>query len=283
MKRIITAHLKRCLHVIAEYLCSFPLAFKHRGDMFTKPKFIAVSLVFVASFLTTSVGYAITIYDLKNDFSIASNPNSQWSYVWNSTVITRSDSYQSLWREWGYTVPHDGSIMQWNWTTPGTPLSGWHDYQGGDIAIHTLSVPYGGGSTNVGFSWTSLNDGYISISGMAWDAAFSSGRNANWTLSVGGALVAQHTGVYGLYRNDLGAQFDNNLLSGASLTSLPILAGEKVTFLTQTTSSYGHFMGVDMSVTFSSSPLNGVPEPSSFTISSLGIMLLLKRKLHRFR
>lgn len=272
MKRIITMHLKRCLYIVGQQ-CSFSLAFKHYGDKPMKPKFIVVSLIFVASYLTSSVGYAITIYDLKNDFSLASNPNGQWSYVWNSSPITRSDSYQTVWREWGYIPSHDGSIMQWP-----NGLGGQHDFQPNDIGIHTLSMPYGGSNTYVGITWTSPSDGYISLDGRAWDAGFSPGRNANWTLAIDGTLFAQHTGVYGLYRNDLGAQFENNLLSGKTLSSISVLAGEKITFLTQTTTTYGHLMGIDMSVTFSSSPLNGVPEPSSFTLFALGIIFLLIRK-----
>ena len=218
--------------------------------------------------LLPAISFADTVYDLKSDYAISANPNGAWSYVWNSSPITQSASYPATWKEWGYIGSHDGSVMQWLDTS-----GGWYDAQPNDILIHTLSKPYGGESTYAGVTWTSPGGGYISISGRAWDGFFDPTREANWTLSVNGALVAQHTGVNGLHRIDSGAQFASGLLGGHTLTNIPVTPGEKIIFLTQTTSNYGHFMGVDMTVTASQ-----VPEPASATLLGLGALLLAARR-----
>jgi hypothetical protein len=117
----------------------------------------------------------------------------------------------------------------------------------------------------------------VSLSGRAWDEYFDPGRNANWTLSVGGVLVAENTsGVYGLYRNDTAAQFDANLLPRLSLNAINVTAGEQITFLTQTTTYYGHFLGVDITASFTP-----VPIPAAawlFGSASAGLVGFSRRK-----
>jgi len=207
-------------------------------------KWVVIALLAVCEMVP-----AADFYDLKDDFNVSSNPNGAWSYVWNTSPITRSDSHGDDWIEWGYVASHDGSIMQWFSDRDA------HDWKSNDIVIHTLSPAYGGGSTYAGVVWTSSDGGYISIVGRAWDAGFGSGRNANWTLTAAGDLMASRNGVFGLYRNDDDAQFSNNVLAGKSLADIPISAGEKVYFLTQTTSTWGHWMGVDMTVIFSTNAI----------------------------
>ena len=70
-------------------------------------------------------------------------------------------------------------------------------------------------------------------------------------------------GVYGLTRNNAGSQFSNNVLSGQSLTSVNLTAGEQVTFLTQTTTFFGHFVGVNLAIA-------AVPEPEEWAMMLVG-------------
>lgn len=204
-----------------------------------------------------------TVWDLATDFSTTSNPNGVWSYTEGGNPIA------PIAGGWGNYSTYDGSILKLDDSWVGT-----HDTQAGDVVVHSLSIPYGGASTFVGVTFTSPLTGLYNISGQAWDAEFS-GRNANWTLSVNGQLVAEYTnGVYGLYRNDAAAQFSNNVLAGKSLNGVNLAAGEQITFLTQTTTYYGYFMGVNLTVA-------AVPEPEEWAMMLLGFGLVgfqVKRK-----
>ena len=215
------------------------------------PKQIGYTLGFMALLFKSGLSLATTVYDLNTDFSYTSNPNGVWSYTQGGSPIPNAVLGGS--NGWRYGVGYgvDGSIEKW-----GSSLPSPHDMQANDVIIETVSLAYGGDISPIGVTWTSPDNGEVSLSGRAWDALFYSGRNANWTLSVGGVLVAENTsGVYGLYRNDPAAQFDGNLLPGISLNAINVTAGEQITFLTQTTSYYGHFMGVDMTVSFTPVPI----------------------------
>lgn len=231
-------------------------------------------MIGVVTFLTVSVAsQASTTYDLATDFSDASNPNGVWSYNQGGAPITQTAPTIYLGDRigWSYLAGLDGSVLQWLTTD----YVGLHDLKSGDITIHTLSRSLGGDTTFVGITWTSPSAGLYSISGNAWDAQFGCCRDANWTLSIGGLLVAENnTGVNGLYRTDTAAQFNANLFPGMSLTSMNMTAGEQVTFLTQTTTLYGQYMGVNITVT-------AVPIPSAlwlFLSGLLGVLSFTRKK-----
>ena len=220
----------------------------------------------------SSATASLTTYDLTSDFSTTANPNGVWSYEMNGAPITQPLNF-GVALGWGYNPVADSSILQ-------SVAAGWgQDVQVGDIVMHAPSQ-YNGPGAFLDFKWTSPASGTISISGKAWAASFYADRDANWTLSVGGTDIASRAGVYGVYRSDSAAQFDSNLLPGGSLTGINVTAGEVVEFTVKTDTVYGHFVGVQESITLNTS----VPEPSTCIA---GALLLLPfgvstiRKLHK--
>ncbi len=217
--------------------------------------FLAVS----AAVLSVNMASAETItYDLQQDFSTTQNPNGVWSYDLGGSPITSQISgvYGTGWcymtGAYGY---YDGSIIIGAASGGLTP---------GSIAIHTYSF---GGDDSI--TWTSPAAGTIDISGLAWDEDFG-GRDAKWTLTVGGQTIAFCPSIDGIQSTDAQASFANNVVSGESLNNIPVCAGDVVAFTPHTTTQYGHFMGVNMDVVMTT-----VPEPSTFVLFSIGAISLL--------
>lgn len=238
--------------------------------------FVAIG---VASFILGESAFASTaIYDLKGDFSSSSNPKGVWSYEQGGAAIPMQVSGNSVsdpadtYAGWCQNPNIDGSIAQLRGQWLGA-----NDIADGDIVVHSLSPQYGGRSTFVGVVWTSPSDGDVTVSGRAWDAWDASGsRNSNWTLSIAGQLVAGHTSVMGVYRDDSAAQFDSNLVSGETLASVPVQAGDRIEWLAQATTDFGHGVGVDMTVA-----LTAVPEPSVLCLVVGSMGLLGRRRMHK--
>lgn len=211
-------------------------------------RFSACVIAFGAALLSpvgiggTSAG---TTFDLKNDFSLTMNPNGPWSYNLGGSALT------ALVGDWG-GVP---TLTAWTttataivppaWGIASAAVVGAHDWLPGDVVGHSTN---GAGSTPANVLWTAPTDGFISITGRVWDAAFAPGRNANWRLALNGTILASGAGIAGTFRGDAAAQFANNIAMGQSLTNLPVIAGDIVRFDLLTTSAVGHFAGVDLSI-----------------------------------
>ena len=196
-----------------------------------------------ASFVLAARAQTAT-YDVASDFSTTSNPNGVWSYNENDQPLTQTQVNVYL-VGWGYYSSFDASISQ---TTPALSGLGWNDEKAGDVVLHAPSVPYGGPAAYMNIRWTSPANGVISITGRAWDAEFNPGRDANWWLSVGGTSIASRSSVSGLQRSDTAAQFSSNLLPGHSLTEISVTQGVVVEFAVATGTYYGHFAGVEESI-----------------------------------
>lgn len=197
----------------------------------------SVSLVVLAA-----LGLPSLTYDLTSEFSTSSNPNGVWSYDENNVPITQKQA-PSYGTGWGYYSSEDSSILQFNANASG------FDTQVGDVVMHAPSVPYGGPTAYLNINWTSPANGVISITGRAWDDAIAAGRDANWSLSVGGMIIASRSSVYGLYRTNAAAQFSNNVVPGDSLTGIAVKQGEVVEIAVAADTYYGHFVGVQEDIT----------------------------------
>jgi len=211
-------------------------------------------------------------YSLVNDWSDVQNPNGAWSYNLNSSPIT---THQTFWwgqAGWGYLNFSDGGILKGSYPADmndpwGDPTGSAHDWQDGDVAMHALSIPYGGDTSFLNVTWTSPADGTIDITGRAWDAKIFSDRVVAWQLIVGGQTLAQRSSVYGLYRTDAGAQFESNLIGDSRLTGIPVVQGQVVEFRSIALSYYGHYLGIQEDIT-----LTVVPEPGTVCLLLAGLI-----------
>ncbi len=236
-----------------------------------KSKYVGSAM---AAFMLAGSCGAATVYDLNSDWSDTSNPNGAWSYNLGSAPISQHQTFWWGQSGWGYLWIGDGAILRGS--SPGGMLDPWgslvpppHDWQPTDVVLHALSIPYGGDTTFLNVTWTSPADGTIDISGRAWDAQIYADRDVRWVLTVGGETFAARSSVQGLYRTDAGAQFGSNLAAAHGLNAIPVTAGEVVEFAVVAQTYYGHFVGLDETISFTA-----VPEPGPALLLLLSAALL---------
>lgn len=180
--------------------------------------------------------------DLSSDFSLTQNPNVRWSYDQaGSPIAAQLAGFITELRGWGASPSYDSSITQF----VSNPSSGWHDAQLHDVVIHVSSSGFAG---PMSVSWRAPRAGIVTVTGRAWDASFAADRDANWTLTLNGATIAERNTIRGTFRSDAAATFANNLLPGQSLADIPVAAGDVLRFTTNRLTFFGHFMGVSMSI-----------------------------------
>ena len=230
-----------------------------------------VLILFVAgaALLCGQAARASTIYDVGADWSYTSNPNGVWSYNQGTTPLP------SVVPNWG-GVPGEtfwaGSYPPVPAVTPAWGMAA--TAMTGDIA-HWAPGDVIGHSTNffgvaANITWTSPGDGTIGISGEAWDANHDAGRDDMWKLLIGGVLIAERGSVFGIARSDGTAQFANNLQPGKSLSGYSVAPGDTVVFEIDALTSYGHFVGVDLTINYDNGA--ATPEPSTTAESLIGVL-----------
>jgi len=203
--------------------------------------------------LPASAATVTNTYDLNADWSNSQNPNGAWTYNYNGSPI---GTFQMFWwgqPGWGSWSLGEASILKGSQPTGsdpwGNPVGPAHDWQANDVMLHAMSVPYGGDTTFVNVKWTSPSAGVIDITGRAWDGEIFPDRNVSWQLLVNGKAIAQRVSLRGLNRNDKGAPLAANLTGRRKLQKIPVRKGTIVEFRVITESYYGHFVGLEETIT----------------------------------
>ena len=144
----------------------------------------------------STVTYAVTVYDLRNDWSDAVNPNGVWQYRAGTTDLVHAPDWTGSMI--GYTQPV--------WTVTSTPSPGalcpavgkatgtraGDDYAVGDIIMHSNSPSCGNDIDAANVAWTAPFGGVINISGNLWQTGLTTGplaRNNTATLRLNGVTL----------------------------------------------------------------------------------------------
>ena len=215
-------------------------------------------------------------FNVAADFSFSNNPNGVWSYNAGSTPLP------AAFPDWGgitgetFWAPSANQVPLW--TRAQTTPSFASDWLPGDAIVHATTPSSGIGLANV--TWTSPMHGTIDISGRIWDAFHYPDRDDRWALMLNGTVIAERATIRGIRRGDAEAELAFNLVTGQSLTGVPVNVGDVLTFETEALTLAGHFLGVDLTV--DATP-GTVPEPASVLLlaSGLGGLLLARARRNK--
>lgn len=211
---------------------------------------------------------AVIVYDLRIDFSNASNPNATWQYLKGNVPLTHFTPVTqpalplaAASGYWGDTSSStNSSIMLTTANGSATGLWSDNDFLVGEVLVRTTD-PSTGAPMIV--TWTAPSNGSFTYSGFFWYAnaplgpggnSFTLSLNAGPTMEAGTASLGQdRTNVYAMV----------NGLTPTSVLASDVLALQMNALVGPPT---GSLAGVSLTIDFTPAP-----EPSSFALAALGL------------
>ena len=243
---------------------------------------ISIPLVFAMILFLNGYSRAGTVYNLGGQWSNSSNPNGAWTYREGTSALTPVADFN-----FGGTIPGFTSQAAWApsnsvgsflpvWlqsNQTGTPAG----FQPGavlpgDVIVHSTDNANGSGHGAANVVWTSPSAGTIDINGDIWWVRNISGRANDFSISVGGTVIADGVISDGsIYTRSNPLQFSSGVLPGDSLDNIAVSAGETVELaVTEAANApFGEIDGVNLQITESSRTTT--PEPSSVALLGFGI------------
>ena len=220
------------------------------------------------------------VYDLKTQWSDAANPNGVWTYREGANALPHIASWQSALG--GYTSAQPGwarsengndRLPFWNKSLGFEDFA--HDYQAGDVVVHTTDPTNGVGQGSANVIWTSPDaTPFAAITGGVWMGR-DIGRSDHWALFKNSTLLTEGDIASG---DPFSRAAPFSLAAGtggaAAVSNIPIVAGDKLELRFTQTSGSGDFVGMNFTVTTA-------PEPgAAATITLIVSSLMFLRRRH---
>jgi hypothetical protein len=213
---------------------------------------------FAVFLLTLAIpAFASPVYDAAADFSVAANPNGQWSYLVSGSLLTQGQSTCN-----GHTGiacwDNDSSIP--TYTSVSDNLTGSPISENGTVDLPPGELNLDPEANIVTVVWTAPSSGMWSISGFFSGLdTVSASHPAEVILDSSTTLFSTTIAGYG----DLADfSFDRYLSAG---DTLDFEVG---------TGNGGYFLGTGFDATISAASTSAVPEPGGLALFGSGLLLL---------
>lgn len=223
-----------------------------------------------------------TVYDLKTDWSDASNPNGTWSYREGNNALPHVNSWQSSLGGWSSAQPgwarseNNSDRIPFVFKSNGTETFA-HDFIAGDIVMHTWDGANGIGNGQGNIAWTSPITGTVSITGAVWMGR-DIGRAVDWSVLKN---AVQLTDGHLFSGDSFSRATPYDLLAGSggagSLSNISVSTGDVLILKLTTASGSGDFVGMNYTIN-----ATAVPEPTALAVlclGSVGVWMLRRRRL----
>jgi hypothetical protein len=231
---------------------------------------VLVTLGIVAAILgSVETVPAVAVYDLKADWSDASNPNGTWSYNDGVGPIT---THQASWDglpgqpAWAADPAGVGHIPAWFKTIQTT-----NDWVTGDVVTHTWDPANGIPGHGPDFLvWTSPTTAEVDLGGKVWLARHI-GRDVSFTLLING--VASGIGDPSL------ADTTRATPDAFAMNDILVNAGDTISLRFDSITFFGEFVGVEL--TIEATPIEAVPAPPALFLIAVvvaGVSVRARRR-----
>ncbi len=211
---------------------------------------LATAVVAGAALLLFAPAANATTYDLNSDWSNTSNPNGPWALLQGNAPLPFVPGWTGINSAWAPSNNNGNFLPGWfQANETGASACGSNcDWNVGDVIMHTVDASNGNPSLGVAnVQFTSPTAGVADISGVLWNAR-NIGRSQGWDLYVGGLLV------------DSGSLPGNGTITESdpttfNLAGILLSANETVDLAIFNTGGTGDFVGNDLTINFTATPL----------------------------
>lgn len=197
---------------------------------------------------------AVTVYDLKTDWSDLANPNGPWSHREGNNVLPHVADWQGLSGDFTGVQPawarfETGSSNLPPWMKIASPAGVPTDWQLGDIVTHSTDGFNGIGSGLSNVIWTSPLNGMIDVSGGTWMVR-DIGRGNHWDISLNGrSLTSGDISSGDAYNRANPFTFVAGSGGPTVLSQIPVVMGDVLRLQFTKTSTAGDYAGVNLTIT----------------------------------
>lgn len=228
---------------------------------------IALTVLGVSFFSSPSL--SSTTYNLKSDWSDAINPNGVWSYREGNNPLPHVS-------QWDTSSPHPFmNQAAWARSTNGNNrVPAWfratvhpvweHDWEIGDILVHSRDDGSGVGNGEGNVIWTSPQAGVIEISGAIWMGREIARAN-NWGIYLNDVLLTSGSVSSGdAYSRNDPLPFAMGTGGASVLQDVSVVSGDVVKIeVVHTGTPFGDFAGIDLEIALVPEPENSPPEANA--------------------
>lgn len=220
----------------------------------------------------------LAMYDLRGDWSDASNPEGPWRLLEGANTLPHVNAWANAFGE--FTSPQPA----WARSEGGnTYLPAWYkcasaptnpnvfDLQVGDVVVHTTDDANGIGSGAASVVWTSPVSGTVDVSGAVWMCR-DIGRSNDWFLYHNSTLLTQGNVASGdAYNRATPMPLSAGSGGAEVLRDLEVAAGDTIRLELVNSSTYGDNVGVNLAVS--------IPIPEADSVVSYFLPKLVKLKI----
>ena len=203
--------------------------------------------------LTFSRLQPVPTYDLVTDWSDAANPNGTWTYREGVNALPHVAAWENM------LGTYTGSQPGWADSEVGTSrLPVWyqsldlesfvHDFEAGDVAVHTTDDTNGVGNGNANVVWTSPIEGTVDVSGTVWMGR-EIGRSNDWFVYKNATLLSQGSIASGdAFSRANPFELTDGSTGPDPFTDVPVAVGDVIRLEFAKTSTFGDLVGVNLSI-----------------------------------
>jgi len=213
----------------------------------------------LAVLLDVSISYAQAcgVDSAVASYSATANPNAAWSYREGANALPAVEDWEGVSNSWvspqaGWARSEESTNrIPFFFKSNGSEQFA-HDWQAGDLVVHTTDDANGIGNGAAELVWTSPFTGRITISGAVWMGR-EIGRANHWTLFRNGDELAGGDIASGdAYSRSSPFDFESGGHGGPSaIDHLYVRTGDEIRLVLTRTSQYGDFVGIEMNVSCS--------------------------------